>query len=434
MGYAVHRAKSYGIQPFLTHSSNRQGAGDITRRGSSGKQNRSCYSTTAGSGLKQERKHRLRSGYTTGACAAAAAKAAMICILSDMAPDSVEIPFPNGSRHRFMIKRAAISREGIEAYASVIKDAGDDPDVTNGAEIITTVRITNSREPDTTSYGPASASLPEITFCAGQGVGTVTRPGLAVPPGEPAINPGPRKMIREAIIEAMQQDDTGRGMTSPYPIQSIEVTVSIPNGKELASKTLNRRLGIVGGLSILGSTGIVRPVSARAWTDTIDVSLRVAREAGCQEVILSTGRTSERVVQERLKLPEPAMIMMGDYIEHTLKSAGKTGFSRLHLAMMWAKMVKAAMKIPQTHVRHGAIDIENTLKLLEKAGMDRQMRRELENANTARHILEILQTHGRSDIIRRVCEMAWEYAVMVSGIPVTIYLVHSNRGIIETVE
>ena len=223
---------------------------------------------------------RLRSGFTTGSCAAAAAKAAAQALMEGSCPEDITIPFPDGSRKSFHLH--SCKTFAGKAIASIIKDAGDDPDVTNGAEIIATV--SSSRK------GMDSDNcvlLGNIRLCRGEGVGQVTKPGLAVAVGEPAINPVPRQMIHRAIQEVTDSE-------------KLTVIISVAGGEELAKKTLNHRLGIVGGLSILGTTGIVRPVSADAWTATIKASLDVAREAGLTEVVLSTGRTSEKGAQQLL--------------------------------------------------------------------------------------------------------------------------------------
>jgi cobalt-precorrin-5B (C1)-methyltransferase len=359
---------------------------------------------------------RLRSGYTTGACAAAAAKAAAMYIVSGHPPADVEIPFPDGSRVLFNVQWSEHISETI-AQASIIKDAGDDPDVTNGAEIIACVEIGKAQ-------GKNKQHTETITIRGGKGVGEVTKPGLAVGIGEPAINPVPRKMIRMAVAEALQEEITTR---------EIIVTISVPKGEELAKKTLNKRLGIIGGISILGTTGIVRPVSADAWTATISASMSVAKAAGLREIMLSTGRTSERAVQGFLGLPDEAMAMMGDYLEFSLLEAASKGFERIHYAGMWAKIIKAAMEIPQTHVRHGALEVNNALKLLHQLGAEKNFLTDLADANTAREIYERLIAADRQDIIRKVCIKAREYAARVSGIKVTVYLVHASGRIVEHV-
>lgn len=362
---------------------------------------------------------RLRSGYTTGACAAAAAKAAVHLAVTGEPPRTVEIPFPDSSRHRFEVHRTWQGAAGL-CGAAVLKDAGDDPDVTNGAEIVAEVRLL----PAAPAASPAcvAGAAEKIVLCRGEGVGLVTKPGLAVPPGEPAINPVPRRMIGEAVLEGLAGKDTW-----------VQVTIAVPGGEALAEKTLNRRLGIRGGLSILGTTGIVRPVSAEAWTATIKASLDVAREAGLREVVLSTGRTSEKGVQELLKLPEEAYAMMGDYLQFSLQEAGARGFTRIHLAGMWAKIVKAALAIPQTHVRHGALETEQAVALLADLGAAPAVVRSLAGVNTAREIYVRLHEQGQEELIAKVCRRAQEYARREAGTEVEVYLVVSDGKVVTHV-
>jgi cobalt-precorrin-5B (C1)-methyltransferase len=354
---------------------------------------------------------KLRSGYTTGACAAVVAKAAASALLSRQCSDQVEIPFPGGERCCFLLHTCVL--EENTARASVIKDAGDDPDVTNGAEIIAVV-----------SRNRAGEGEDSVEIKAGSGVGTVTKPGLSIPVGEPAINPIPRQMIRAAVAEVT------KSLSEPVP---LVVTISVRNGEELAERTLNRRLGIIGGLSILGTTGIVRPVSAKAWTDTIDASMQVARAAGLDQVILSTGRTSEAAAQKFLLLPEEAQVMMGDYLEYALTAASRHGFSKIHLAGMWAKILKCALCIPQTHVRNGALEMEQAAALLGELGLEQDCVVRMATANTAREILQRLQKKGRDDLVRAVCNKAQQYAEECSGLPVHVYLVTSEDGVIGQV-
>lgn len=360
-------------------------------------------------------KKRLRSGFTTGACAAAAAKAACLAILEKNPLVTVEIPFPEGQRHTFTVINA-LRFSGLEAQASVIKDAGDDPDVTNGAEIIARVALTKTQ-------GPAPLI---VHFVAGEGVGVVTKPGLALAVGEPAINPVPRQMIASAIGEGLAH----RNELGPV---IATVTISVPKGRELAGKTLNERLGIVGGLSVLGTTGIVRPVSAEAWTATIEASMAVARETGCREIVLSTGRTSEKGVQTLLNLPIEAYAMMGDYLHFSLSAAARNGFARIHLAGMWAKILKAAMAIPQTHVRHGALEVEAAATFIGQLSGNHTLARSLSQANTAREIYDRLLTGKHDDIISQVCVAAKRYAEEVAQRPVSVYLVNSNLEVVNHV-
>jgi len=324
----------------------------------------------------------------------------------------VEIPFPAGDRYGFGLHFCV--RQDDRVTASVIKDAGDDPDVTNGAEIIA---IVEERE--------IGAEEDLIAIAGGPGVGQVSKPGLPIPVGEPAINPIPRKMIRASVSEAMEEvgDDQ-------IPLL---VTICVTDGELLAEKTLNKRLGIIGGLSILGTTGIVRPVSARAWTDTIEASMNVARAVGLSEVILSTGRTSEAAVQKMLAMPEEALVMMGDYLAYALKAAKRNGFTKIYLSGMWAKIVKCALGIGQTHVRHGALEIQHAADLLWELGLARETADDLATANTAREIYLRLKDMGREDLIQAVCVRAREYAVKRSGLPVEVYLVTSEDGVVEHV-
>ena len=365
---------------------------------------------------KKQTKKKLRSGFTTGACAAAAAKAATLLLVTGEMPFKVDIPFPDSKRFSFEI--AKIDFFAGVASASVIKDAGDDPDVTNGAEICAQVRFVEPAD---------NASLDRIDILGGKGVGKVTKPGLAVAVGGPAINPVPCRMIRQAVMEAFTRQ--GEDLAQ----KNIEVVISVPEGENLAQKTLNHRLGIIGGLSILGTTGIVRPVSADAWTATISASMDVAREAGLGDIVLSTGRTSEKGVQKLLDLPEEAYAMMGDYLEFSLLEAAEHNFTRIHLAAMWAKVLKAAMKIPQTHVRHGALEAGQSVTFLSSLGVTSELSEKLQGSNTAREIYLRLVELNRQDVVEKVCRKAREYAEQTSGLAVSVYLVDSAMNVVVQV-
>ena len=361
-------------------------------------------------------KKRLRSGFTTGACAAAASKAAALAMVSGSCPENVEIPFPDGNRISFAVHLCKID-DGNDATvtASVIKDAGDDPDVTNRADIVATVTLGHS-----SAESPKCVLLGDILLCGGLGIGTVTKPGLSVQVGQPAINPVPREMIVAAVLEVTKE-------------QKVTVTISIPRGEELAEKTLNKRLGILGGLSILGTTGIVRPISADAWTATIQASFDVAKEAGLSDVVLSTGRTSEKGAQQILDLPEEAFAMMGDYLEFSLKEAAIRNFKTIHLSGMWAKIMKAAMRIPQTHVRNGALEIVDGARLLASLGADGELLQKIEASNTAREMYTHIEAAGRNDLVEKVCLKAQEYGQEVTGTRVKVYLVNHKAELITHV-
>jgi len=368
-----------------------------------------------------KKKKRLRSGCTTGACAAAAAKAAATLLFANETPEQVTITFPDGSPHNFAVN-SSIKIGADAAQASIIKDAGDDPDVTNGAEIM--VQLACSDGPTKKPANHLTKDKITVIFLAGDGVGTVSKAGLAIPPGEPAINPVPRMMILTALIEAVKAArKKGQEIT-------FSVTVTIPNGKALAKKTLNHRLGIIGGLSILGTTGVVRPISASAWTATIKASMDVAKVNGCSEMVISTGRTSEKAAQTLLALPEEAYAMMGDYLHFSLTEAKNHQFKKIHLSAMWAKIVKAAMEIPQTHVRHGALEAEEAAKFISRLADDPGLYQRLTGSNTAREIYQRLAEMDRHDVHKIVCRKAQEYAEKVSGIPVNIYLIHTDGKVV----
>lgn len=269
----------------------------------------------------------LRRGWTTGACATAAAKAAMTALATGHFPDPVTITLPGGERPAFALAQHAL---GEDAMAAIVKDAGDDPDVTHGALIRVTLRRL-----------PLGAG---VVFRAGEGVGTVTRPGLPLPPGEPAINPVPRRMIAAALTEVEASPD-------------IEVTISIPEGEKLAQRTLNGRLGILGGLSVLGTTGIVVPYSCAAWIDSIHRGIDVARAMGIPHIAGSTGSASEAAVQRLHGLPEVALVEMGDFVGGMLKYLRAHPVPRVTIAGGVAKMTKLAQGMLDLHSKRGAADM-----------------------------------------------------------------------------
>jgi cobalt-precorrin-5B (C1)-methyltransferase len=373
------------------------------------------------------KKKNLRSGYTTGACAAAAAKAAVLLVTRHASRvTAVEIPFPDGSRVKFEVQNSKF--EETSARASVIKDAGDDPDITNGAEIVAEAKIVQQSNAEKDDVG-SRRTLPLPIITGGIGVGTVTKPGLSQPVGEPAINPVPRKMIQEAVLEAI---DSSRGKARLAP--AVQVTISVPKGEELAKKTLNYRLGIVGGISILGTTGIVKPVSTEAWTATITSSMDVAKAMGYREIVLSAGRASEKSHMQKYALPEESYVLMGDYLEYSLKEAQRHGFEKIILCAQWAKMVKIAMATPQTHVRFGAINIRKAVELLNSLNI--HVQRDLE-FNTAREIFEFINSSipDPQAALNSVCNSARKYAEKITGgRPVTTCLVSYDGTVIAISE
>jgi cobalt-precorrin-5B (C1)-methyltransferase len=300
----------------------------------------------------------LRRGWTTGTCATAAAKAAYTALLTGVFPDPVEVTLPGGSCPAFAL--ATTAKANGSATAGVVKDAGDDPDVTHGALVVATVR-----------RGRAGSG---VTFRAGEGVGTVTKPGLPLPPGEPAINPVPRQMMLEGIAEVAEaHGDSG----------DVEIEIAIPGGEALAAKTLNGRLGIVGGLSILGTTGIVVPYSCSAWIASIHQGIDVARAAGLTHIAGATGSTSEAAVQKLLDLPETALIDMGDFVGGMLKYVRSHRVPRVTIAGGVGKMTKLAQGLLDLHSRRGEVDLAMLAELAKGAGGSDALAERIMASNTA---------------------------------------------------
>ena len=313
----------------------------------------------------------LRRGWTTGACATAATRAALELLLTGQAPALVEIELPGGSTASFAIAHSSLAVADGIATTGVIKDAGDDPDVTHGCLVKSSV-----------SRGSPGSG---VTFRAGEGVGIVTRPGLALAPGEPAINPVPRDMIRRTVETAARLFG-GTG--------DIVVEIAIPGGAELALRTLNGRLGIVGGLSILGTTGIVIPFSCAAWIHSIHRGIDVARASGLTHIAGSTGSTSERAVQTLHALPDTALIEMGDFVGGMLKYLRRHPVARLTIAGGFAKMTKLGQGLLDLHSKRGGVDLAWLAGLAAQAGASRELCAAIAAANTAQQALQLAEAAG----------------------------------------
>ena len=344
----------------------------------------------------------LRYGWTTGACATAAAKAAYTALLTGAFPDPVEVALPRGQRPAFSLATSRLKNGA--ATAGIVKDAGDDPDVTHGALVLATVR---RGKPGT-----------GVSFRAGEGVGTVTRPGLPIPPGEPAINPVPRQMIGAAIEEvAAAHGGTG----------DVEVEIAIPGGERLAEKTMNERLGIVGGLSILGTTGIVVPYSCSSWIASIHSGIDVARAAGLAHVAGSTGATSEAAVQKMYDLPETALIDMGDFVGGMLKYLRTHPVPRVTIAGGIGKITKLAQGLLDLHSKRGSVDLAMLAKLAVDAGGSDDLRERILAANTAAEALAHAQVESIA-LGDEVARVAWETAAaVVAGKPTEIEIAVFDR-------
>lgn len=318
-------------------------------------------------------KKRLRSGFTTGTAAAAATKAALQALVQSVRPQTVRIDFLSEGSVVIPVHRLERLSEHA-ALATVIKDAGDDPDVTHHAEIGARVTITSMASP--------SEKAPIVIIRGGEGVGRVTKPGLEIPPGEPAINMGPRRMIRNAVRQILGRD--ARALT-------IDVEVFVPDGEQLSHKTLNARLGILGGLSILGTTGIVKPLSHDAYTATIRSAFSVARASGRKRVAVTTGRRSERYIQQYFEdWADEQFIQIGDYFQFAMQTAAEMAFERVVLAVFFGKAVKMSMGVPHTHAAQASLLLDRLADWTAELTGEGALANDVRIANTARHAFDLL--------------------------------------------
>ncbi len=328
----------------------------------------------------QPERRGLRGGYTTGSCAAAAAKAATIALRTEAPVSSVQITLPQGQIVTFEIVKCSV--EVDSALCTVIKDAGDDPDATNGAEIGALVERNDGVE--------------GVSIYGGQGVGTVTKLGLELPVGSAAINSVPREMITYSVREALN------GVKD----RGAKVTIFVPRGEQIAKKTLNARLGIIGGISILGTTGIVTPFSTAAYKACIVQGVDVALANACDHVVLTTGRRSERFAQKLLNLPEEAFVQVADYIGYAVDQCGKKGVRQVTLSGMVGKLSKIAAGNLQTHVDNSRMDHAFLAQLAAEAGLPGDVVESIRTGNTARQFAEIAIEHGASSIFSNICALA----------------------------
>jgi len=308
---------------------------------------------------------KLRYGYTTGTCAAAAAKGAALLLLTGRAPETVKIGTPKGID--LVLPLEGASREGDLARCGVRKFSGDDPDVTDGALIEATVRL---------------SALPGVRIDGGAGVGRVTKPGLKVPVGQAAINPGPRAMIEKAVAEALEETESVTG---------LDVVISVPEGAALAEKTFNPRLGILGGISILGTSGIVEPMSEAALADSIRLEIRQRRTLGDERLILAPGNYGTDFVRDALAIGEERIVKCSNFIGLALDAAAEAGFSQVLLAGHIGKLVKLSGGIMNTHSREGDGRAELLAACALRAGAD---------GDTARAILDCVTTDEMLRILR----------------------------------
>lgn len=309
-------------------------------------------------------KGKMRTGYTTGTSATAGAKAGVLAIINQQSMDHVDVTLPKRSKITIRITRCEFDKGS--ARCTVIKDGGDDPDVTHGAEIITTVSTTDSAG--------------KIEIDGGEGVGRVTKPGLGLEVGSAAINPTPKKMITENIAEVAQEILKKNG---------VRVLVSVPKGKELAPKTDNPRLGILGGISILGTSGIVVPYSTASFAASIRQSIDVTIAMGNDTVVLTTGGRSEDFARKIIDLPDHCFVQMGDFSGYTVQQCAKKGIKMAHVAGFIGKLTKMGMGVRQTHVKGSKVDMDFLADIALRSGASDDTVAEMRQANTARHVFEI---------------------------------------------
>jgi cobalt-precorrin-5B (C1)-methyltransferase len=332
------------------------------------------------------RSENLRSGYTTGACAAAAAKGALLAVLRQEAVAQVVVRLPGGQDVTFPLHTCGFSP--TEGHASVIKDAGDDPDVTDKAEIC--CRVTWSDQPG-------------VSFERGPGVGLVTKKGLPVSPGEPAINPAPRALIAGTLLQVLAS------AASNQP--GLVVQISVPNGEELAKKTFNPRLGIVGGISILGTTGIVVPYSTAAWLASVVQGIEVAAAGGVKHLVLTVGERGERLARNLLPLPEEAFVQIGPFFGDALRHCARAGIEKVTLVSMIGKLAKFAAGHESVHSSNSRQDFDFLAAIAAESGVSEATLAQIPEANTAHEVATLMIAVGPCDFFERICQRARKYGL-----------------------
>ena len=335
---------------------------------------------------EKRRKGTLKTGYTTGTSATAATKAALLTLISGKAVDSIIVSLPKEQIASLKVAWTRI-KESNSCTSAVIKDAGDDPDITHGAEICSTVSFTNQTG--------------KIIIDGGMGIGKVTKPGLGLEIGKAAINPTPRKMIEQAVKEVAIEQLKDYG---------VNVVISVPKGEELAKKTDNPRLGIIGGISILGTTGIVLPYSTASFAASIRQSLDVAIAMGTDIVVLTTGGRSEDFAKELFgkSLPDHSFVQMGDFAGYAIRQCINKKICKAIIAGFIGKLTKIAMGIKQTHVRGSHVNMEFMAKVATECNSNSAVIEEIKKANSARHVSEIINKNNISGFFDILCKKVYE--------------------------
>ena len=363
----------------------------------------------------EEKPKKLRSGLTTGCCATACAVASATALLgrtfknnseekTDPVTRLVSVKLPKGKLVQLRVSHSPLGHQCVKA--STIKDAGDDPDVTHGATVFVELTLTQSAG---------------IHFKAASGVGTVTREGLLLAVGEPAINPVPRKMITEHLLDIAQEHAYEGGFS---------VAVGVKDGEALALKTMNPRLGILGGLSVLGTTGIVRPFSCAAYIASIHQGIDVAKANGFHHIAASTGNSSETAIREIYQLPEMALIEMGDFVGAVLKYFKKVSVNKLSICGGFGKLSKLSQGHLDLHSGASSIDFEFLASLAKQQGAEAELLEKIINANTSVQALKFCQ-ESKIDLAALVCQKALEVAkrIVPSHVEVEIWAV-DRKGVV----
>jgi cobalt-precorrin-5B (C1)-methyltransferase len=345
----------------------------------------------------------LRTGWTTGTCASAAAKAATLWLVEGHAPDQVDVPLPSGRRVGFPVVDVDAAQPN---RCAVVKDAGDDPDVTNGAHI-----TAEAHWPGTAPAPPAPADG-EVELRGGSGVGTVTLPGLGLAVGAPAINPVPRRMITQAVREVTNQP--------------LVVTISVPGGEAMAAKTSNDRLGIVGGISILGTTGIVKPFSTASYRASVVQQIDVAAAQGERHLVLATGSRSDQAAQRLLpELAQVCFVEVGDFTGIALRRGATDGMERVTWVGMAGKIAKLAAGVLMTHYRRSKVDGELLADVARASDAPAEVIEAATATATARHFAEVCLALGITEPLAELCRRAAAACVAHTGgaLPVEVVMV-----------
>lgn len=379
-------------------------------------------------------KHELKSGFTTGTCAAVAAKAAAAMLFSGSELEHMKLMTPNGKWADLPLFHVAFNRE--KAVCAVKKDAGDDPDVTDQTLIFASVEYDNGQFAEAVKdcycwNGNKADSLSPLFLTAGEGIGTVTRPGLSCPVGMPAINPVPRDMIFRGVEEVRSE----AGFEGP-----LKICIWIPEGRRLAEKTFNPKLGIQGGLSVLGTTGIVKPMSEEALTATIRLELHMKAVAGLKRVILTPGNYGETFIKETLGLSVDEGVTCSNFIREALKMAGEEGFTRILFAGHIGKLIKVAGGVPNTHSKYGDRRMEILWDCTAAAakgtglgdnGLMSRIKEKILQANTMEQAADILKEYGISEpVMGEAVGRIQEYASLWSGVNVEVVTFSTVYGIL----